>query len=338
MQQTGFATYLHPETVATTKPLEQIRFVGHSHPHFSQVREAVAKALAAYPLLPRRLASFSDYGSIHSESYLKQLKQLAADSPGSQRPRLGGECAGLCHCLPGYEFGLGGMFEAIDQMKLGKVQRAYCFSLGGHHAHVDWGHGYCLLNPLAVAVRYAQKCGFARVLIVDWDIHHGDGTQTIFAHDASVYAISIHSALELYMAKVNGLRAGTSEAGADAGHCNIPLLHDRIQSSFVEKLGLPGKFYHGADSIRVFRDALHSLPWSPDLVCIFSGYDGHRDDCGKSVTNWTNADFAELTRIVRKLADSAGSPVLSVHGGGYNLPVTVDAAVTHVGALSGNES
>jgi acetoin utilization deacetylase AcuC-like enzyme len=79
------------------------------------------------------------------------------------------------------------MFEAVEQMKRGNLERAFCFCLGGHHAHRDWGHGYCLLNPLAATARYAQELGLVRVLIVDWDIHHGDGTQAIFAHDDTVY-------------------------------------------------------------------------------------------------------------------------------------------------------
>jgi len=62
----------------------------------------------------------------------------------------------------GYQYGLGGMLAAIDRMKAGVLDRAYCFFSGGHHAHADWGHGYCLLNPQAAAVRYAQERGFAK--------------------------------------------------------------------------------------------------------------------------------------------------------------------------------
>jgi len=124
---------------------------------------------------------------------------MAHDEQVEELPRLSIECSGLDHCLPGYLYGLGGMLEAIDQMRAGLLERAYCFSLGGHHAYADWGHGYCLLNPQAAAARYAQTQGFRKILIVDWDIHHGDGTQSIFANDPSVYCLSIHSCLDLYM-------------------------------------------------------------------------------------------------------------------------------------------
>ena len=104
------------------------------------------------------------------------------------------------------------MYEAVRRMKASTLERAYCFSIGGHHAHPDWGHGYCILNPLAVTARYAQEQGFEKVLIIDWDHHHGDGTQAIFANDKTVYCISIHSAIDLYMSFQKVLRQGTTTA------------------------------------------------------------------------------------------------------------------------------
>ena len=82
--------------------------------------------------------------------------------------------------------------------------------------------------------------------------------------------------------------------------------------------------------------ALENLPWAPDLICLFSGYDSHRDDCGAGITNWINDDFIWLTRRVLELARRSNCPVLSAHGGGYQLPVTVSAAVEHVQTLAGD--
>jgi acetoin utilization deacetylase AcuC-like enzyme len=334
MDRVRFATYLHPETVATSKPVEQIPFVGYSCPHFSRVRSALAEALAAEPALPLCRVGLDAFRSVHTDAYLRQLTRLAAGFAPEQNPKLNAECAGLWYCMPGYEYGLGGMLEAIEHMKRGTLDRAYCFSLGGHHAHADWGHGYCLLNPLAAAVRHAQSAGFQRVVVVDWDLHHGDGTQAIFAHDSSVFCISIHSALDLYMAKACGWHAGTTTAGAATGHCNIPILNERFDQTFPEQLGLPGVFYRAVEGFSAFQATLRSLPWQPDLLCIFSGYDAHQDDRGRRITNWTNDHFARLTREVLDCARRANAPTLSVHGGGYNLPVTVAAAVRHVEVLA----
>jgi acetoin utilization deacetylase AcuC-like enzyme len=329
-----FAVYLHPETCLTSKPIERIRFIGHSLPHFARVREELARQLTDYPQLPLRQTDFAEFQRIHKPDYLAALQRMAADEPVSERPRLSAECTGFEYCLPGYQYGLGGMLEAIDRMRAGVLDRAYCFSLGGHHAYADWGHGYCLLNPQAVAVRYAQERGFARVLVLDWDIHHGDGTQSIFANDASVYCLSIHSLADLYMATQRVMKDGTTTAAEAVGHCNIPLLSEIYPDEMAGELRFSGMWYRAKESLAAFQAALDNLPWTTDLICIFSGYDSHRDECGAGITNWTNDDFRWLTQCVLDLARRSNCPVLSVHGGGYQLPVTVSAAVEHVRVLA----
>jgi acetoin utilization deacetylase AcuC-like enzyme len=329
-----FATYLHPELDRLSRPADQITFVGQSYPYWRQVRMRLAEVLREYPALPLRTATLTDFERVHTPGYLRALVDMAAGQPPEQLPRLSIECRGMEHCLPAYQYGLGGMCAALDEMRRGALDRAYCFSLGGHHAHADWGHGYCVLHPLAAAVRYAQVQGFGRVLIVDWDIHHGDGTQAIFAHDPSVCCISLHSAADLYMAAAGDLRVGTTTAAEAVGHCNIPILHRGYDPAQLTELGLEGRLYRAEESLPALREALERLPWAPDLVCIFSGYDGHRDDGGRNITNWTDEDFAALTETVLELAGRAGSPVLSVHGGGYTLDVAVSAAARHVETLA----
>ncbi|MCQ3972490.1 MAG: histone deacetylase [Anaerolineae bacterium] len=328
-----FATYLHPHTCFTAKPVTPAMFFGYAFPHYSQIREALAEALGQYPVLPLRQVAYEEYGRVHTEDYLHQLALMAAGQPVDPPPKLSLECSGYEFCLPGYQYGLGGMFEAVEQMKRGNLERAFCFCLGGHHAHRDWGHGYCLLNPLAATARYAQALGLARVLIIDWDIHHGDGTQAIFAHDDTVYCLSIHSVADLYMAKVSSLRAGTTEGGQQVGHGNIPLLHDVFDDAFFAEMNLPGQFYRAEQSLAVFQQALEELPFSPDLILLFAGCDSHKDDCGGGITNWTEPDFETLTRSVLDLARRAGCPVLSVQGGGYKLLVTIATTIRHVAVL-----
>jgi acetoin utilization deacetylase AcuC-like enzyme len=333
-----FATYLHPQTCLTSKPSHLIPFKGYSLPHYSKVRQELEKSLSEYPSLPVRRVKYSEYLRVHTREYLQQLVLLAAEKPLEQfnleMPHLLGGCWGLEHCLPGYAYGLGGLFEAIAQMKQGNLERAYCFSLVGHHAHANWGHGYCLLNPLAAAAKYAQEQGFEKILIVDWDIHHGDGTQSIFSGDRSIYCLSIHSAIDLYMAKASDLKRGTTTAAEAVGHCNIPLLPARFADDFPPKMGLTGQFYRANESLSAFQAALEQIPWTPDLILIFSGYDSHRDDCGKETTGWTGADFAALTVAVLEVAKKANCPVLSNHGGGYKLPITIASAVSHVKTLA----
>ena len=335
---TKFATYLYPHTCYTSKSSNLIYFTGYSFPHYRKVREKLEKALTDYPSLPVRKVELSEYLRVHTDAYLKKLLLMTSDKPldeaSKSLPLLSIECTGLEYCLPGYCYGLGGMIEAIDHMKRGVLERAYCFSLVGHHAHRDWGHGYCLLNPLAAAARYAQTQGFSKILIVDWDIHHGDGTQAIFSNNKNIYCISIHSAADLYIAKVSGLKYGTTSIGEEVGHCNIPLLHEMYEDDLFEAISLSGKFYRANESLSMFQLALDQIPWTPDLILIFSGYDSHRHDCGQGITNWTNQDFKTLTEYVLDLAKKVSCPVLSSHGGGYRLPVTLSAAVSHVEVLA----
>ena len=329
-----FAVYLPEQTMLTVKPAETITFAGHSWPYFNQVRKMLVDAFSEYKQLSAKKINFAEFGRVHSREYLNKLARMARDEPVEELPELGIGCDGLHYCLPGYEYGLGGMYQAIDAAKRGSLDRAYCFSLGGHHAFVDWGHGYCIVNPQAVAARYAQSLGFEKIIIVDWDIHHGDGTQSIFAYDDSVYCISIHSVADLYMAVSKGIRYATTTQAKAEGHCNIPILAESFDDDFFVQMQLEGKYYRAADSLDAFAQALADVPWQPDYLFVFSGYDAHVDDQGRGVTNWTNKDYKKLTEIALDLAGQSSCPVLSVHGGGYTLPVVVEAAVAHVEMLA----
>ncbi len=110
------------------------------------------------------------------------------------------------------------------------------------------------------------------------------------------------------MAKAAGLHAGTTTAGAAAGHCNIPVLNQVFDDRLFEQVGLSGRFYRADQVMAVFEQALAELPWQPDLICIFSGYDGHRDDCGQHITEWTEQDFGRMTRLVLDRAAQARCP------------------------------
>ncbi len=136
------------------------------------------------------------------------------------------------------------------------------------------------------------------------------------------------------MATQRVMKDGTTTAAEAVGHCNIPLLSEIYTDEMAGELRFSGKWYRANESLTAFQAALDSLPWTPDLICLFSGYDSHRDDCGASITDWTNDDFRWLTQCVLDLAKRSICPVLSVHGGGYQLPVTVSAAVEHVRVLA----
>jgi acetoin utilization deacetylase AcuC-like enzyme len=330
-----FATYLYQEIFETVKPFEEINFEGYSFPHFNRIRQSLEKALDHYPKLPLRKADFALYHAVHNQTFLDDLMLLSQDKEPSTPLKCTVECAGMEFGIPGYCYSLGGLIEAIDQAMAGKLHRAYLFNVGGHHAHSHYAHGYSLLNTMAAAIRYGQEQGLGNVLIVDWDIHHGDGTQQIFDDDPTVHQISIHSAVDLYMLGASNIEQGTTTYAESVGHCNIPVLWDGYDDDFFKEIGLPGKFFRAAQIKQELRAALGRMPFSPDLIFIFSGYDGHKDDCGEGVTHYTNEDFRALTRIVLDYAASRKLPVISVHGGGYASPlsITINAALAHVEEL-----
>ncbi len=326
------ATYFHSETCNTTIPRDQIEFVGQSLPYYDEVRAEIQKQLH-YPVLDLTRISIDNYKSVHTNQYVDTIAALAAGKE-VEHPKLSAECSNLFYAVPGYEYALGGVFKALDLMKSGDLDRAYCFSLPSHHAFPEKGHGYCLLNTEAAAVRYAQSIGYRNVLVIDWDIHHGDGTQTIFEDDLSVYCISVHSAVDLYMSIMKSIELGTTTYAEKVGHCNIPVLSDEYTDEFYfSELGLPGTVFRSNQIHEQFELALDNLPFSPDLIVIFDGHDSHVNDCGEGITKFQYEDFRILTKAVKNLAAQEKCPVLSMPGGGYNLDITVQAALIHVEEL-----
>jgi acetoin utilization deacetylase AcuC-like enzyme len=174
--------------------------------------------------------------------------------------------------------------------------------------------GFCLFNNVAVAARYAQKAyGVERVLIVDWDVHHGNGTQDIFYSDPSVFFFSVHQA-PWYPG--TGAAAETGEGAGKGTTLNCPLPagagHAEVFAAFRKKL-VPA-----------------ALAFKPDLILVSAGFDSRRGDpLGRFLLK--DSDFAELTAILRELADrSARRRIVSLLEGGYNLDGFAKAVVAHI--------
>ncbi len=328
----NIATYFYPETCQTLKPVEQLEFIGQSLPYYNSVREEIRKHID-YPELALSKVDIKEFDSVHSEDYINKIIKSATEET-DENIEISVECMNLHYAIPGYEYSLGGLYSAINLMRKGELDRAYCFSMPSHHAFPSRGHGYCLLNSMAAAVRYAQSTGFKNVLIIDWDYHHGDGTQTIFENDESVYIIDIHSAVDLYMSMVNSITLGTTTYGRRVGHCNIPVMDSNYPDSFFyDDLELTGEIYHSDNVIEQFEIELTRLPFSPDIIFIFDGHDSHKDDCGKDITNFDYEDFRTLTRLAVQTAEKHRIPILSIPGGGYDIDITVQTALVHMEEL-----
>ncbi|MBE3123386.1 MAG: histone deacetylase, partial [Planctomycetes bacterium] len=204
-----------------------------------------------------------------------------------------------------------------DAVIKGDVRRAFCaVRPPGHHATRDKAMGFCLFNNVAVAARYVMAThGVERVLIVDWDVHHGNGTQEAFYRAGDVMYLSIHQS-PLYPSTGSPDEKG---AGPGAGHTlNFTLARGQGEKEFLAALdkGLKqaGKF-------------------SPRFIFISAGFDSHKDDPlgGLRLTETT---YAEATRRVCRLADrTASGRVVSTLEGGYDLDALGASAAAHVRAL-----
>ena len=203
-------------------------------------------------------------------------------------------------------------------------RRAFCaIRPPGHHATPTKAMGFCVVNSVAVAARHAQaRQGIGRVLILDWDVHHGNGTQDIFYEDPSVLFISLHR-------YGNGFYPGTghpSETGAGKGMGTTLNLTAHPGIGQAAYLGLMDRALEAA---RRFK---------PELVLLSAGFDACVDDPVGDI-GLSPEIFAELTRRVLDLAnDTAGGRVVSLLEGGYNLTRLAEAAGHHVEALARNST
>lgn len=211
--------------------------------------------------------------------------------------------------------GVGAATHAVDEVMQGKARNAFCATRPpGHHAESVKAMGFCFFNQAAIAARHAQKAyGAERVAIIDWDVHHGNGTQEIFWNDPSVLYASTHE-MPLYPGT-----GAASERGERGTIVNAPL--------------------RAGDGSDTFRDAFETavLPrvdaFQPDLVIISAGFDAHWRDPLANI-NLVESDFAWATQKLMAIADRrAEGRLVSILEGGYDLEALSKSTASHVLAL-----
>jgi len=214
----------------------------------------------------------------------------------------------------------GSALSAVDAVMSERVENAFCVVRPpGHHATQNRGMGFCIFNNIAISARYAHRQhSVNKVLIADWDVHHGNGTQDIFYDDGSVFFFSTHQ-WPLYPG--TGARSETGSGSGKGATINCPLPAGSGRAEIFEafeKMLVPA-----ADAFK------------PELVLISAGFDSRIGDPLGGFT-LSDADFFDLTKIVRGIADRhANGRIVSVLEGGYNLRGLGSAAAAHVRALIG---
>lgn len=295
---------------------------GPSHPESARRLEAIGRRLGgasfkdhllhlAAPLVDRTWLE-----TVHSPEHIRRIEAAAPEvghvyldpdtpmSPGSYRAALQA---------------VGGTLAAIDAVMDGRVANAFCACRPpGHHAEPSRAMGFCLFNNVAVGARYVQRRhGVSRVLILDWDVHHGNGTQAAFYDDPTVLYVSLH---QFPWYPGTGDRDEVGRGAGEGATLNVPL-----------PAGLGDVEYLTAFDRTIEPVVRH---FSPEFMLISAGFDAHRDDplAGMEVTESGYA--AMTTKALQWAAASARGRVVSCLEGGYDLDALGRSVETHVRTLA----
>jgi len=224
-------------------------------------------------------------------------------------------------CEESYDVALdasGAVLAAADAVMAGELASAFCaVRPPGHHATATRGMGFCIFNHVAIAARYLQsRHDLQRVAIIDWDVHHGNGTEAIFIEDPTVLYISLH---ESGIYPYTGAAEERGQGAGKGANLNIPL---------------PGAS-DGVTALKAWDAQVTPAidTFKPDFLLISAGFDARAGDPIGGL-RWTDDTFAEMTRrCVTMAAKHCGGKIVSVLEGGYNPAGLAAAAVAHVSAL-----
>jgi acetoin utilization deacetylase AcuC-like enzyme len=281
------------------------------HPESAERLTSIVAALKASDYWGRlvhiapRMATREELLAVHTERHVDRMEGYVGYADPDTYVSEGSHEAAL--------YAAGGVIEAVDRAKAGEIDRAFCaVRPPGHHAEADRAMGFCIFNNIAVAARHAQKIGYRRIFIVDFDVHHGNGTQHTFESDPDVYYMSTHQAHHYPGTGAHTERGTGAGLGATA---NYPMSG-----------GAGDREYH-----MIYADVLPQLMrhFGPDMVLVSAGYDVLMQDplAGIRITEEGIRFIVEATLCI------PGVPVVYTLEGGYDLGALGESVTQTVGIL-----
>lgn len=291
------------------------------HPESLRRAEVVMKGLADEGLVEKmqridpRLATREEVTRVHTPKYFETAK---ADVEHGLPDLSTGDTHIMERSFDVAMLAAGGVMSAVDAVIEGRVKNAFCVVRPpGHHATPTKGMGFCLFNNIAVAARHGQaKHKIGKVLIADWDVHHGNGTQDVFYDDGTVMFFDTHQ---------SPWYPGTGDASENGTGKGLNCI---FNNPFPAGAGRAEVY--GAFETRLI-DAANKF--KPDLVMISAGFDSRAGD-PLGQFKLTDEDFVDLTKLMLHIAkDYAGGRLVSVLEGGYNLRGLMKATTAHAQTL-----
>ncbi len=308
-------------TGLVTSPLSELHQPGSGHPERAERLTAIMERLAVSGMLSEMCTAEADLAPteallrIHPQAYLNHVETTVASGSGYV------DSTDANVCVDSYRAAraaAGGALSAVDRVLAGEWDNAFvAVRPPGHHAEASLAMGFCLLNSAAIAVRHAQAVhGLERVAVVDWDVHHGNGTQHLFEADGSVLYASLHQ-YPHYPGTGAASERGRGEGQGATLNCPQPAGSG------------------DADWLADFEEQV--LPriesFDPQLVIISAGFDAHALD-PLSDTRLTEEAYRVMTRGILDLArEHCAGRVVSLLEGGYSLSGLARSVEAHVGEL-----
>ena len=291
--------------------------MGPGHPECPERVSAIHDCLLAQGLLDFMLpytapaATHLQVERVHASLY---VAELVAGAPTSGYRQIDPDTSMNPHTLDAAWHAAGASVLATELVARGEVASAFCnVRPAGHHATRSAGMGFCFFNNVAVGIAHAlAEFDMQRIALIDFDVHHGNGSEDIFAGDERVLMVSTFE---------RGLYPFNGEIPTGSNLCNVPL--DRYTRGDALREAVANHWLPALDAFR------------PQMVFVSAGFDAHRED-GMSRLGWVESDYAWVTREIVAVAKRyAHGRIVSLLEGGYVLPVLARCAATHVRVLIG---
>jgi acetoin utilization deacetylase AcuC-like enzyme len=291
--------------------------MGANHPECPERLDVINDYLLSHGLLdlmPTYQAPAATQQQLLRAHTAHHLAEIEALAPMQGHVQVDPDTSMNAYTLTAARHAAGAVVLATDLVILGEAASAFCaVRPPGHHAERDAAMGFCIFNNVAVGIRHAQRHhGIKRIALIDFDVHHGNGSEDIFAGDDEVLMVSTFQ---------HPLYPYLGEIPKGSNMLNVPLAprtYGDAMKKVVEERWLP--------ALEKFQ---------PELIYISAGFDAHRDDDMANL-GWVEADYAWITARLLEVANRhASGRIVSTLEGGYALPALARSVAAHVGVLIG---